>query len=64
MSLREVACPDGSFRVIISHKNRGVPNWLDTEGCPFGIVYWRFLLPEGEFETPKIEVVDFASLAS
>lgn len=54
---------DGSFKMIIAHSDPGLPNWLDTEGRPFGIVYWRFLLPEGEIETPQIEVVDFASLA-
>ena len=53
---------DGSFRMVIAHEDPGVPNWLDTEGRPFGMVYWRFLLPEGEIETPKIEVVDLASL--
>jgi len=26
----------------------GTPNWLDTEGRPFGIVFWRFMLPEAE----------------
>ena len=29
---------------------------------PFGMVYWRFLLPEGEVETPRAEVVDVAKL--
>ncbi|MCA9512116.1 MAG: DUF1214 domain-containing protein [Myxococcales bacterium] len=57
---------DGSFRMIISHTDPGDAvtkgNWLDTEGRPFGIVYWRFLLPEGPIETPKIEAVPLASL--
>ena len=55
---------DGSFRMVIAHRDPGVPNWLDTEGRPFGMVYWRFLLPEGEVETPRAEVVDFASLGA
>ncbi|MEM9177608.1 MAG: DUF1214 domain-containing protein [Myxococcota bacterium] len=54
--------PDGSFRMVIAHRDPEVPNWLDTEGRPFGMVYWRFLLPEGEVETPRAEVVDFSSL--
>lgn len=54
---------DGTYRMVIAHRDPGVPNWLDTEGRPSGIVYWRFLLPEGEVETPRTEVVDFASLA-
>lgn len=37
--------PDGSFRVIVAHKNPNEPNWLDTGGREEGIVFWRFLLP-------------------
>ena len=54
--------PDGRFKMVISHRNPGIPNWIDTEGRPSGIVYWRFLLPEGEIETPQTEVVEVASL--
>jgi hypothetical protein len=54
--------PDGSFRMVLAHADPRVPNWIDTEGRPFGIVFWRFMLPEGEIETPRTEVVDFASL--
>ena len=28
--------PDGSYRIVIAHRDPGVPNWLDTEGRPFG----------------------------
>jgi hypothetical protein len=54
--------PDGSFRVVIAHQDPGVPNWLDTEGRPFGLVFWRYMLPEGEIETPRAEVVKLESL--
>jgi hypothetical protein len=54
--------PDGSFRIVIAHEDPGVPNWLDTEGRPFGMVFWRFMLPEGEIEKPETEVVPLASL--
>jgi hypothetical protein len=54
---------DGAFRLVIAHRDPGVPNWLDTEGRPFGIVFWRFMLPEGEIETPKAEVVAFDQAA-
>jgi hypothetical protein len=53
---------DGSYRIVIAHKDPGVPNWLGTEGRPNGTIYWRFLLPEGELETPKTSVVAFADL--
>jgi len=55
--------PDGSFRMLLAHEDPGLPNWIDTEGRPFGMVYWRFLLPEGEIETPRAEVVPFASIS-
>ena len=50
---------DGSFQMVIAERDPGVPNWLDSEGKPFGIVFWRFMLPEGEIETPSAEVVPF-----
>jgi hypothetical protein len=56
--------PDGSFRVVIAHSDPGVPNWLDTEGRTFGLVFWRYLLPEGEIETPRARVVQTAELPS
>ena len=59
-----VADADGRFTAVIAHADPGVPNWLDTEGRPFGIVYWRFMLPEGDIETPQAEVVPVAELPS
>lgn len=54
---------DGSFRMIIAHRDPGMPNWIDTEGRALGLVFWRFMLPEGEIETPQAEVVAFESLS-
>jgi hypothetical protein len=54
--------PDGSFRIVIAHSDPGVPNWLDTEGRPFGMVFWRYFLPEGEIETPQAKMVKLADL--
>ena len=59
-----VADADGRFAAVISHTDPGTPNWLDTEGRPFGIVYWRFMLPEGEIETPQARVVPRSELPS
>ena len=42
---------DGSFRMVLAHRDPGVGNWIDTEGRPFGMVFWRFMLPEGEIDT-------------
>ena len=54
---------DGSFDVVLASRDPGVPNWLDTEGQPFGVVFWRFMLPEGEIETPQAELVAIDELA-
>jgi hypothetical protein len=54
---------DGSVRIVVAHRDPGVPNWIDTEGRPFGLVFWRFMLHEGGIETPQAEVVPLASLA-
>ena len=54
--------PDGSWRIVLAHEDPGVPNWLDTEGRPFGQVYWRYFLPEGEIDTPQAQVVKLADL--
>ena len=52
----------GRFRFVVAHSDPGVPNWIDTEGHAFGTLYWRFLLPEGDIEQPRCEVVPLASL--
>ncbi|MEP6626072.1 MAG: DUF1214 domain-containing protein [Acidimicrobiia bacterium] len=54
---------DGWFTVVISHRNPGAANWIDTEGKWFGLVFWRFMLPEGPIETPQAGVVPVDSLA-
>ena len=48
---------DGSFEMIVAHKDPGRPNWLDTEGRPYGIMFWRFQLPEGEIAPLETEVI-------
>ena len=50
---------DGGFKLYIAHENPGHPNWLDTEGRPFGMVFWRYMLPEGAIERPEARVVSF-----
>ena len=53
---------DGSYRIVIAHRNPGTPNWLDTEGRPVGIIYWRFLLPEGELSKTSCRVTTLDAL--
>ncbi|HEX6424145.1 MAG TPA: DUF1214 domain-containing protein [Acidimicrobiales bacterium] len=58
-----VAGPDGTVTIVLAHRDPGVPNWLSTEGRPFGLVFWRFMLPEGPIDTPTAEVVPVDALA-
>jgi hypothetical protein len=53
---------DGSFRIVIAHEDPGVPNWLDTEGRAFGLVFFRYMLPESEIDTPRARLVPLDSL--
>ena len=59
---QSVDCLAPGDGMILAHRDPKQPNWLDTEGRPFGLVFWRFMLPEGEIETPRAEVVPFAKL--
>jgi hypothetical protein len=53
---------DGSFKIILANTDPGKPNWIDTEGNVFGMVFWRFFLVEGEVETPVAEVIKLSDL--
>lgn len=53
---------DGTFQIVLAHRDPGVPNWLDTEGRPFGLIFWRYMLPEGPIETPQAKLVKLADL--
>ncbi len=44
---REVAIDsDGRVRIVVAHRDPGVPNWLDTGGRTRGTLFLRFLLAE------------------
>ena len=48
---------DGSYRIVVAHRDPGVANWLDTEGHARGTIFWRFLLPDEDPAKPVCEVV-------
>jgi hypothetical protein len=54
--------PDGSFRIVLAHRDPGVPNWLDTAGHREGIVFCRWLQAEALPEQPTSAVVRLADL--
>jgi hypothetical protein len=55
---------DGSFRVVVAHRDPGVPNWLDTEGHSLGTIFWRFVLPSAPPEAIACKVMALAELPS
>ena len=58
-----VAEDDGSIRVVIAHRDPGVPNWLDASGWSRGAVFYRGLLSERvpEFRCRVVPVDGLAS---
>jgi hypothetical protein len=54
---------DGEYRIVISERDPGVPNWIDTGGHRHGTIFWRFLLPEVQPETSRCRVVPVDQLA-
>jgi len=55
---------DGSFTVVVAHRDPGVPNWIDAAGLATGMVFWRFLLPDEPVFPIEAELVDVGSLGS
>ncbi len=54
--------PDGSYTIVVAHRDPGVPNWLDTGGHRVGTIFWRYLLPETDPVIAECEVVPVDSL--
>lgn len=55
---------DGSYTIVVAHRDPGVANWLDTGGHRVGTIFWRYLLPETDPEIARCEVVPVDSLRS
>jgi hypothetical protein len=56
--------PDGGYRIVIAHKDPGVPNWLDCEGHRTGTIFWRYLLPETDPTRTECKVVPIGDVAA
>ena len=52
---------DGSFQLVVAHRDPGHPNWLDTAGHDHGTMGLRWVRAVGHPE-PKTRVVPLASL--
>jgi hypothetical protein len=44
---------DGSVRVVVAHRDPGVPNWIRTAGHSFGAMCWRWVKPESMDGAPE-----------
>jgi hypothetical protein len=55
--------PGGRYRIVIADREPSTPNWLDTGGHRRGTIFWRFLLPDEQPETPRCRVVRLSDLA-
>jgi hypothetical protein len=55
---------DGSFRVVVAHRDPGVPNWLEPAGHPEGLVFCRWLQAEELPAQPASRVVSVGDLAA
>ncbi|HLY37698.1 MAG TPA: DUF1214 domain-containing protein [Candidatus Binatia bacterium] len=51
---------DGSFRVVLAHRDPGMPNWIETAGHREGLVFCRWLQAESMPEPPTSRVVRLA----
>lgn len=53
---------DGSFRIIVAHRDPGLPTWLTTAGHEFGTMCFRWVRPVGEPPEPRTKVVKMSEL--
>ena len=61
------ADPDGMLRYVVSERNPGIANWLETCGHPQGVMMLRWQRLSRALDAadgPTVEVVPFDSLAS
>jgi hypothetical protein len=54
----------GAFRIVISERDPGVANWIDTGGHRRGTMFWRFLLPKEDPATPQCRVVPVSEVSA
>ena len=55
--------PDGSVRIVVAHRDPGVPNWMDTAGHAHGAMGLRWNQAKDDVK-PTVRVVKLAELGS
>ena len=58
-----IAGADGQVRIIVAHKDPGLPNWIDTAGHARGTMCLRWVRA-AEHPAPQTRVVGFEELSS
>jgi hypothetical protein len=54
---------DGSVRIIVAHRDPGLPNWLNTVGHEQGTMCWRWVRADSH-PVPRTRVVKFQELGT
>jgi len=54
--------PDGSLRIVIAHRDPGLPNWLDVAGHDHGAMLWRWNDLASPRALPRTTLVPLKSL--
>lgn len=54
---------DGLVRIVLSQRDPGVPNWLDSEARPRGLIFYRLVFPQVSIQ-PTAEVVPMGEVLS
>ncbi|HJO24840.1 MAG: DUF1214 domain-containing protein [Myxococcota bacterium] len=52
---------DGRVRVVIAHRDPGIPNWLDAAGHPEGMIQYRWIWSQSS-PHPSVHTVPLAEL--
>ncbi len=49
---------DGKYRLVVAHRDPGVPNWVDTSGLPHGFttLRWTYEKPPPQDQWPSLAV--------
>ena len=55
--------PDGSWRIVIAHRDPGHANWVSTAGHPRGRIWFRWFLPAELPARPETRVVSLDDLS-
>jgi hypothetical protein len=59
--------PDGKIRIVVTDRNPGVANWVETLGHPKGFLQFRWQRVSRqltEADGPTVELVDFDRIPS